>query len=112
MEDFQNEFLNYLWDVVYKSTSWPRTDDDLDLAVWEHEKWFIDLARRVVEHLGGMPEDGVLIEDINDTRSNGGCLCYEPGELLVTFRANCEDDWIHTTTLYLDEDDLLGVEET
>ena len=106
IQDFQIELLELLWDVVYKETSWGRTGADLDAAVMNHKDQFLDLARRVVKHLGKIPDDGVLIPDHDDYWCDGGDLCYNPGELLVSFRANCEDDWVHTVEIPVSEADL------
>ncbi len=98
-------FFRLLWRVIYpEADPWER---EFDGAVLSHRSELVNLARSIIKERGGIPEDGVLIEDTVDTFRNGGSLAYRDGNLYVTFRADCEDDWEVTVDLPVDESELL-----
>jgi len=111
VSDFQEELFDLLWKRVYQEASYFRSEEDLNHALEVHIDDFIDLARRVIQARGGIPENGILIPDDEDDWHDGGSMEYWHGALHVTIRANCEDGWWHRIEFPVPRSDLLCEEE-
>jgi len=98
IETIRREFFSLLKRCMSEKKSYK--DTDIQNAFWEHREEFREMARRIIR-FKGMPEDFVLIPDIEDHYYDGGSMVFIPPDTLkVTYRANYEDGWEVSVELY------------